>query len=254
MLNNSNATEKLSNKADKSAHVRLINNYFKITSEENSLAGNYKVQTAGLSRGLGNWLNVKNKKIIDLGSGTGELCWLANDMGAESVVGVNLSQEEIDFAKTHVQVAFVCQDILNYLSECSDESVDVIFALNILEHLTRDELVKVLDNSRRVLRGGGQLIAIVPNGTSAYGTMTRYWDFTHLQAFTPSSVLQLMRLCGFSKVDFREWGPRIHGIISFCRYLLWQMIRLTIFLRLIIETGSGKGRIYTADMIFRLGK
>ena len=60
MLNNSNATEKLSNKADKSAHVRLINNYFKITSEENSLAGNYKVQTAGLSRGLGNWLNVKN--------------------------------------------------------------------------------------------------------------------------------------------------------------------------------------------------
>jgi cyclopropane fatty-acyl-phospholipid synthase-like methyltransferase len=148
----------------------------------------------------------------------------------------------------------VCQDILSYLSECPDESVDIIFALNILEHLTRDKLVKVLDKSRKILKSGGQLIAIVPNGTSAYGTMTRYWDFTHLQSFTPSSVLQLMRLCGFSTVDFREWGPRIHGIISLCRYLLWQIIRFTICLRLMIETGSVKGGVYTMDMIFRLGK
>ena len=175
-------------------------------------------------------------------------------MGAATVVGVNLSQDEIDFAKPNVKATFVRQDILEYLSQCPAESVDAIFALNILEHLTKDDLVAVLDHSRRVLKKGGQLIAMVPNATSSYGMMTRYWDITHLQAFTPSSVRQLMRLSGFSSVEFREWGPRVHGVVSFCRYLLWQTIRVGISLRLMIETGSAKGKIYTADMLFRLGK
>jgi 2-polyprenyl-3-methyl-5-hydroxy-6-metoxy-1,4-benzoquinol methylase len=254
MIKNVNTDIKPLKENEQSAHERVVNDYFKITSGVNPHDGNYKEQTAGLKRGIGHWLNVKDKKILDLGSGTGELCWLAKNMGADNVIGVNLSQDEIDFSQRHVQATFVNQDILGYLLDSPNESVDVIFALNILEHLTRDELVTVLDNSRRVLKRGGELIAIVPNGTSAYGTMTRYWDITHLLAFTPSSVQQLMRLSGFSSVDFKEWGPRIHGIVSFVRYLLWQMIRLATGLRLMIETGSLKGGVYTADMIFRLIK
>jgi SAM-dependent methyltransferase len=175
-------------------------------------------------------------------------------MGAKSVVGVNLSQGEIDFAKPYVQAQFYCQDIYGYLLQCPPDSVDVIFALNILEHLEIEMLVQVLEQSRRVLREGGQLVAMVPNATSTYGTMTRYWDITHFHAFTPSSIRQLMRLCGYTSAEFMEWGPRIHGIVSACRYVLWQIIRLTVLLRLAIETGSGKGGVYTADMLFRLKK
>jgi cyclopropane fatty-acyl-phospholipid synthase-like methyltransferase len=254
MSQRSTSNDELIAARNSSAHARVVNDYFKITSAANSHLGNYKDQTAGLKRGLNRWLDVQGKKVLDLGSGTGELCWLANYMGAESVVGVNLSQDEIDFAKPYVQATFICQDIISYLTQCPAESVDVIYALNILEHLTKDDLVKVLDHSRRVLKKGGQLIAMVPNATSAYGAMTRYWDITHLQSFTPSSVQQLMRLCGFSTAEFSEWGPRVHGFVSFCRYLLWQMIRCIIRLRLMIETGSSKGGIYTADMLFRLTK
>lgn len=254
MSKNANSNDDLMGMGNNSAHARVVKDYFRITSAVNSHLGNYQDQTAGLKRGLNCWLDVKGKKVLDLGSGTGELCWLANHMGAESVVGVNLSQDEIDFAETYAQVTFICQDILSYLTQCPDESVDVVYALNILEHLTKDDLVKVLDHSRRVLKKGGQLIAMVPNATSAYGAMTRYWDITHLQSFTPSSVQQLMRLCSFSTAEFREWGPRVHDIVSFCRYLLWQMIRFTIRLRLMVETVSSKGGIYTADMLFRFTK
>jgi cyclopropane fatty-acyl-phospholipid synthase-like methyltransferase len=254
MSKNSKSNLDLSSIDSKSAHVRVIKDYFKTTSAENTKFNNYETKTKGLKRGLVGWLNVENKTILDLGSGTGELCWLIKNMGAGKVIGVNLSQDEIDFAKLNVKATFVCQDILEYLSECQDESVDTIYALNILEHLTKDDLVSVLEHSRRVLNKGGHIIAMVPNATSPYGSMTRYWDITHIQAFTPSSVKQLMRLCGFSKVDFAEWGPRVHGVVSFCRYLLWQIIRAGIFLRLIIETGSAKGGVYTADMLFRLSK
>ncbi len=243
------------NTSSDSLHARIVIDYFRTTSCTSfHFSKNYKVRSAGLKRGLGKWLDVKDKKVLDIGCGFGELCWLATSLGAQSVVGVNLSQEEIDCAKPHMQATFIRQDISDYLSQCESESVDVIYALNILEHLTEDNLIKILDQVKRILRDGGQLIAMVPNATSTYGAMTRYWDITHVQSFTPSSVWQLLRACGFSKVEFAEWGPRVHGPISFCRYLLWQFIRLAIYFRLMIETGSGKGGIYTADMLFRLSK
>ncbi|MHB8872443.1 MAG: class I SAM-dependent methyltransferase [Myxococcaceae bacterium] len=239
-----------------SAQARVLRSYFETTSAAGIGDGevDYRTLTAGIRRGLGSWLDVAGRTVLDLGCGTGELCWLAVSLGAERVVGVNLSEGELEFARPHVQATFVLDDILAYLTACPDASVDRIFALNILEHLTKDDLVKVLDQARRCLTDGGHLIAMVPNATSTYGAMTRYWDITHHNAFTPSSVRQLMRLCGFAAVEFREWGPTPHGAVSLVRYGLWQVIRGLTWLRLMVEMASGKGGIYTADMLFRLTK
>jgi len=239
-----------------SVQNRVLKDYFQTTSAV-GIAGksqDYKQSTAGLKRALGNWLDISGKDIVDLGSGTGELCWLVHNHGARKVVGVNLCQEEIDFASQHVPVKFVNQDIVTFLSQQPDSSCDRIFALNIFEHLGKDEVVQILEESIRCLREGGQLVAMVPNATSPFGGMTRYWDITHQLAFTPSSVRQLMRLCGFARAEFRELGPRPHGVISAIRYLLWQACRGMIWFRLMVETASGKGGIYTADMLFRLIK
>lgn len=238
------------------AHLRVVRDYFASTSQSSvaDRSVDYRALTAGLKRGLGDWLEVDDKDVIDLGCGTGELSWLACNQKAREVVGVNLSEDEIKFAQPHVPAKFIHQDILTYLSDCTDESVDRIYALNILEHLTKDDLVAVLEQSQRCLRSGGQLIAMVPNATSPFGTMTRYWDITHILAFTPSSLRQLQRLCGFRSIEFREWGPRPHGLTSTIRYLLWRVIRRIIWFRLMVETASGKGGIYTADMLFRLIK
>ncbi|MCF8002801.1 MAG: class I SAM-dependent methyltransferase [Chromatiaceae bacterium] len=237
------------------AHDRIVKNYYATTSAKgHNDQFDYATASMGLKRGLGDWFDVKGKSVVDLGSGTGELCWLAIDQNANSVTGVNLSQDEIDCARSQVKAEFVCKDILSYLESLPSESVDRLFAMNILEHLDKDTLVAVLEQSARVLCADGKLIAMVPNATSPYGGMTRYWDITHQLAFTPSSIRQLMRLCGFASAEFREWGPRIHGTVSAIRYLLWQIIRGVIALRLSIETGSPKGLIYSSDMIFRLSK
>lgn len=238
------------------AHSRVLKDYFQTTS----VAGisrktlDYGKSTAGLRRALGSWLDVSGKDVVDLGSGTGELCWLVHHHGASAVTGVNLSQDEINLASAHVPVKFVNQDIVSFLTQQPDKSCDRIFSLNVLEHLGKDELVQILEESARCLRHGGQLVAMVPNATSPFGCMTRYWDITHQLAFTPSSVMQLTRLCGFATAEFRELGPRPYGVISVIRYLLWQACRAMIWFRFMIETASGKGGIYTADMLFRLTK
>jgi SAM-dependent methyltransferase len=237
---------------------RVVRDYYRTTSggsiDPAATERSREVSLRGLRRRLGSWLEVSGKDVIDLGCGTGELCELAMRGGARSVVGVNLSEEEIAFARSGCGAQFVGEDIATYLRRQPDASCDAIFALNILEHLDKDTLGCVLDDCRRVLREGGYLVAIVPNATSPFGAMTRYWDITHENAFTPSSLRQLARLCGFAGTEFRECGPVVHGVVSAVRYLLWQCIRALIWSYLMVELASSKGGIYTADLLARFHK
>jgi SAM-dependent methyltransferase len=240
--------------APENARERVVRQYFETTSGAATLAEapDYGRLTAGLRRGLADWLDVRGKRVLDLGCGKGELCWLALRGGASRVVGVNLSRSEIEYARPHVDAEFACEDILSYLRAQAARSVDRVFALNILEHLDSDTLVAVLEEAARCLDDGGQLVAMVPNATSTHGAMTRYWDITHHTAFTQSSVWQLVRLCGFASAQFREWGPVPHGAVSLLRWMLWQGFRAATWFRLMVETGGGKGGVYTADMLLRL--
>lgn len=235
----------------------LARDYFHSTSARGVANGasGLDASVSGLRRRLRPWLDVRGKTVLDLGCGTGELCRLLQDEGAMKVTGVNLSAEEIDYAQRHCSAEFICAEIGDYLDTIAPESVDRIFALNILEHLSKEQLAHVLRGALRVLRRGGNLVAMVPNATSPFGGMTRYWDITHENAFTPSSVVQLATFIGFSeRVDFRECGPVAHGLVSLVRFVLWQGIRLGIKFRLLVELASTKGGIYTADMMFCLRK
>lgn len=247
----------MTNQSKKSAHQRVVEDYFRTTSAGGSARNNeaFESSVVGLIRRLGTWCTVDGKDVVDLGSGTGELCKLAVQKGARRVVGVNMSQQEIDFARSRVTADFVLQDIAEYLESLPAASVDCIFALNILEHLDKDKLLRVLEAAFQCLRPQGRLVAMVPNATSPFGSMTRYWDITHHNAFTPSSVLQLSRMAGFGDAaEFRECGPVPYAFVSGIRFVLWQAIRLVIKGYLLIELASTKGGIYTADMMFRLTK
>ncbi len=233
---------------------KITVNYYKTTSSEYDYEVNYAHFEPGIRRSLGGWLDVKDKSVIDLGCGIGQLCWVLKNMGARDIVGVNACKEEIDIAMQRVKVKFEVMDILEYLTGLPDESIDRIFALNILEHLDKDYLINVLIQAYRVLKMNGTVTAIVPNATSPYGCMTRYWDITHVLSFTPSSVNQLKNYCGFKYAEFKELGPKPHGLISGIRYLLWRTIRIFIILRLLIEVASVKGSVYTADFAFRITK
>lgn len=235
-------------------HDLVVRNYFETTSAAGGAFSEQGITASklGLSRRLGRWMDVEGKVVVDLGSGTGELCALAIEVGSARVTGVNLSEGEVAFARQHTAAEFVVDDIGDYLADQPDQSVDRIFALNILEHLDKDTLLSVLQQAHRVLKPSGTLVGMVPNATSPFGGMTRYWDITHFNAFTPSSLRQLARLVGFSPdVEFRECGPVPHGLVSGTRFLLWQGIRAVIWAYFMIELASAKGGVYTADMMFR---
>ncbi len=229
--------------------------YQQVTAPDKQKDPEYEARSPSLLRGLGSWLSVKDRRVLDLGCGDGLLCWICLEQGASKVVGIDMSTEDIELAQSQsLQADFQARDFFEFLRDCEDNSFDVVFLMNVLEHQEVEEGVKLLNEVNRVLDTIGEVIVMVPNATSPFGSMTRYWDVTHKAAFTQSSLRQIQRLCGFESAEFREWGPVPHGLISFVRYLLWQMVWAGIALRLFVETGSSKGGVYTADMLCRLIK
>lgn len=234
----------------------IINDYFKTTSSRNIKEIEIHLQNSveGLQRWLSHWLpSDKNSRCLDLGCGLGETIYLLETKGYKYTTGVNLCKEEIDQAKKFVNGNLVHSDAIDYLKSCSDCSFDFLTALNFLEHLPKDELLTVMTESKRVLKPGGTLVAMVPNAISPFSGVTRFWDITHEWAFTPNNFKQLALVTGFDhEIDFQECGPRIHGFFSFFRVILWHILRFFIATWFLIELGNTKGRIYTMDMLVRL--
>ena len=191
--------------------------------------------------------------MLDLGCGTGALLYLFHTLGCRSLTGVNLCQEEIEIAKAYVPAIFHNKDLLQFLRDTED-TFDWIGCFNILEHLSKDQVLETLQLCSDRLRPGGCLVIMVPNGLSAYSSVTRYWDFTHKLAFVPNNFRQMLPLCGFKSIEFRECSPIPHGLVSGIRYGLWQVVRQMIKLRLLIEVANAKEGIYSMDMLVKLTK
>ena len=186
--------------------------------------------------------------ILDLGCGHGTLVHFAQLAGFRNVQGVDVSVQQVELA-SKLGIANITQgDLIETLSTVHHESLDAVVAFDVIEHFTKDELIGFVDAVHGVLKPGGRWVIHAPNGASPFFGEVRYGDFTHEQSFTPSSLRQLLKASGFSRVEFAECGPRIHGIKSTIRFILWRWIRLFYRLILAVETGDlGKGAIVTQN-------
>jgi len=197
-----------------------------------------------LARLLKGWLpEDRELPIADLGCGSGEVLYFLKGRGYTRVAGVDVSPEQVQAAR-QVVPEVVEADLFDFLDR-HREKFGLIFALDLLEHLRKDDVLRFLDASHRALGGGGRLILQTPNADSPMASGLRYGDFTHEVCFTPSSLGWLLNLVGFTGVESREGGPRPLGILSLGRTLLWRLIRRGIQLWNLAETGSAGSGIYT---------
>lgn len=179
----------------------------------------------------------RSARILDLGCGYGALLVALHDAGYKNISGVDASREQIEAARSLGEFDVMRTDLLAYLRTQSDESFDVIAALDVLEHLTREELLILVDEVARVLRRGGRFIVHVPNGDAIASGAVRHGDLTHELAFTPASLRQLAHACGLKAVEFIEDRPTPHGIISAMRAFLWWLMTINFRLLRMAETG-----------------
>ncbi|MGQ0714361.1 MAG: class I SAM-dependent methyltransferase [Gemmatimonadaceae bacterium] len=192
----------------------------------------------------------KNAAILDLGCGYGSLIYHARRAGYVNVVGVDRSPQQVAEAKRLGIEGVTEGDILDYLAATPDETQDVVLTFDVIEHFTRDELLPFVDEVRRVLKDGGLWIIHTPNGESPLSNRIRYGDLTHEQAFTRTSLGQLLLSSGFRSVECYEDTPVVRGAASAVRYLLWKTFRGMLRLYLAAETGNSGGKaIFTQNLL-----
>lgn len=141
-------------------------------------------------------------KILDMGAGYGLFLDACRRLGYGNIEGVEREPAFVDYARRELGLASVAQgDMLPYLESKGDGSLDVITALNIIEHVKKDRIEYLFALVRRKLRPGGIFVMEVPNADSPLGVHTYFSDLTHEFAFSKKLGLRLLATAGFERVS-----------------------------------------------------
>ena len=195
---------------------------------------------------LRNWLPAdKSSRIADVGCGGGQLLAAFRILGYECLSGVDVSEQQVALAR-RAGFSVEAGDAAAFLSRHPGE-FDLLTAIDIAEHLTKDELIDFFDKAYAALRPGGRLILQMPNPNSPMGMRIRYGDLTHENCLSPECAERLLAMTGFGACESRETGP-VPGwksILGSVRWLVWQFVRLGWLGYDFVETGGFGTNIFT---------
>ena len=165
----------------------------------------------------------KAVKILDIGAGYGFLEEVLEKKTNVDISGIDISPEGIKNLKKRFQGEFRLGTILKI--PFKKDSFDVVFALEVLEHLSPDVVFKAFSETRRVLKKTGFLIISMPI----------FEDFNeseinpsgHRRQYTPALIKAEVKIAGFKILDSREIYAfsRLYFLKNFLRYLMpqrWQ--------------------------------
>ncbi|MEV0155920.1 class I SAM-dependent methyltransferase [Micromonospora sp. NPDC050686] len=187
-------------------------------------------------------------RVLDIGCGQGDLVELMLADGIDAY-GIDISAEQVAVAHSKGVDRVRLGDFHGPL-RAEAESWDAIVATDLLEHLSRDDLLRTFDEVLAALRPGGVFLARVPNAVSPTGGHVMYGDITHRTWFTCRSVAQLASAAGFGSVAVSACPPAVHGFASLLRSAVWWPISAAWKVALAAETGQLRGHVVTQNLVF----
>ncbi len=143
-----------------------------------------KILEPRLSRIVKEIPNLKNLSVLDIGCGRGELVFWAAENGAKRAIGVDYSKAAIKLAnkaKKHYspsvqsKVKFMVRDAKKL--SFPKGSFDVIFLVEVLEHLYPEEQIIVFEKIKKILKGDGRVI-VHTSPNKIFNDLTyRFWCY-----------------------------------------------------------------------------
>lgn len=147
--------------------------------------------------------SVSAKNVLEIGSGEGDflvfLKSVLDDSAKLSGIDINPIMAQAAEAK---KVQCICKDAVEALNDIGSETIDVIYALHIIEHLENGYLREMLNECYRVLKHGGTLVIETPNTQSLYVLSHYYFkDSSHKLPRHPSLVMFSLGCVGFDDIE-----------------------------------------------------
>lgn len=157
--------------------------------EAMEVAHNYRRYLAGLIRHAAS-ASPSGLRVLDFGAGVGTYARLARELG----FSVDCVEIDVELAARLRNEGFSCA---SDMAAFGDETFDVVYTLNVLEHLADDR--GALVDMCRVLKPGGRLLVYVPAFNVLYSDMDRLVG--HLRRYRRSDLIQVVKQSGFRPVE-----------------------------------------------------
>lgn len=189
----------------------------------------------------------KKSVIADVGCGNGTIVWWLHQKGYLMASGADVSLEQIGQGKRNGIENLICEDLGEFLRGRTGK-FDALILRNVLEHFEKAEALDMLSLCFDALKKGGRLILQTPNAESPFFGHTRYGDFTHETAYTPSSIQQLLQVAGFGKIEVYPCKPVVSSVNTALRRILWTVFEFQLKAMLFAQLGKSQ-TVVTLDLI-----
>ena len=140
--------------------------------------------------------------VVDVGCGRGEWLEVLRDADIESY-GVDTNQVVVDRCVARGLDARA-EDALVHLRQLPESSLRAVTSFHLVEHLSLDTLIGLIEAALLALKPGGILILETPNPTNlSVGAASFYLDPTHIKPVHPQFLEFLLLARGFSEAEVR---------------------------------------------------
>ena len=144
--------------------------------------------------------------VLDVGCGRGEFLDLLATKGIRAR-GLDLNQAMVEVCLAR-GLDVTENDALSYLRDEPDESLGGLIALQVVEHLEPDYLLRLLEEAQRTLRPGATMVLETINVACWLAFFESYIrDITHQRPLHPDTLKYLVTASGFVDVAVQFGAP-----------------------------------------------
>jgi O-antigen chain-terminating methyltransferase len=144
--------------------------------------------------------------VVDLGSGRAEWLALLRDEGVPAA-GVDANPAFVEAGRAR-GLDLSHGDAVGHMQSLPPDSVDVVTAFHLIEHLDVETLLALLAAARHALRPGGCVLLETPNPSNLrMAACDFYNDPTHRSPLPPALTEFLVSAAGFDDVEVRPLHP-----------------------------------------------
>jgi SAM-dependent methyltransferase len=146
------------------------------------------------------------RTVVDIGCGRGEFLSLLKEAGIEAR-GVDLNGEMVAACRAR-GLAAEQGDAISYLEGLAPESVDGVFAAQVVEHLEPERLMALLRAAARAMRPGARLVLETINPSCWVAFFDSFLrDLTHVRPLHAETLKFLVIANGFGEAEVRFRTP-----------------------------------------------
>jgi cyclopropane fatty-acyl-phospholipid synthase-like methyltransferase len=170
--------------------------------------------------------DIKNKEILDIGCGLGWFELNAVNKGADRIVGIEISKQDLFTAKRHVvdsKVSFKVGSAIDLPFE--DHCFDTVVAWEVLEHIPKGTEVKMFREVNRVLKPGGAFYLSTPETSFLSNVLDPAWWLIGHRHYTKETLCDYVVQGGFTLSTIMSHGKHWDLISNLNMYIAKWIFR-----------------------------